>query len=191
MILALIASSTALLIAAGTAAVGSVVGAVGAIKQGKAAKKMAAYNAQLAENNAKIQQNNANTVQNQVSVEAEKKRRTGCIVAGTQRAKASKSGTTFEGSVQDILLDSSINAEISALTELYSGTIAAQDYRNKAVSSKAQGTMATMQGNAASSASKYQAAGSILGGFGQAASLYGSAKAAPAPTQTFDFGPNF
>jgi hypothetical protein len=176
MILALIATSTALMVSAATAAVGGVVGAVGAIKQGKAAKKMAAYNAQLAANNAKIQQNNAKTVQNQASVEAEKQRRTGRIVAGKQRAKASKSGTTFEGSVQDILLDSSINAEIGALTELYSGNIAAQDYRNKAASSNAQGTMAIMQGKAASTASKYQAAGSILGGFSSAVSSYGMSK---------------
>lgn len=176
LILGLIASSTALLIAAGTAAVGGVVSAVGAVQQGRAAKKMANYNAQLATNNAKIQENNALASQRQAMVEADRKRRMGKILSGRIKSSVSKSGTTFDGSVQDILLDNAINVEIDALTELYKGTADSQNFRNSASDSLAQASMSRMQGKAAQSSSYYQAAGSVLSGAGNAASYYGQSK---------------
>jgi hypothetical protein len=172
----MIATTTALTIAAVASVAGAGIAAYGAIQQGQAAKKMGDYNAKIAANNAIIQQNNAKAAQQQASLEADRKRRIGKIIAGKQRAAATKSGVTFSGSVEDVMIDSSVNVEIDALTELYKGNLSSQDYINRSASSLAEGELSKMQGRAARTSSYYSAAGSILSGAGSAAGYYGMSK---------------
>jgi hypothetical protein len=172
----MIATATALTIAAVASAAGAGIAAAGAIQQGQAAKRMGDYNARIAANNSKIQKNNAVAAQQQAGLEADRKRRIGKIVAGKQRSAATKSGVTFSGSVEDVMIDSSINVEIDALTDLYKGNLSSQDYINRSQSASAEGQLARMQGRAAKTSSYYQAGGSILSGAGSAAGYYGMSK---------------
>lgn len=169
----MIATTTALTIAAVASVAGAGIAAYGAIQQGQAAKRMGDYNAKIAANNSKIQRNNALAAQQQAALESDRKRRIGKIVAGKQRAAASKSGVSYSGSVEDVMIDSSINVEIDALTELYKGNLSSQDYVNRAQSSLAEGELAKMQGRAARTSSYYSAAGSVLSGVGSGAGYYG------------------
>lgn len=167
----MIATGTALAIAATSAAVGGIVQGVGIYQQGKAQKNMARFNAKMAERNAIIQRNNSLQARQQASIEADRRRRLAKRIQGKFRADAIKSGSTLSGSVNDILYDTALEQEQDALTELYKGQVSGQAFATKAVESEAEADITRAQGAARYKAGLWGAGGTMLTGFTNAAGI--------------------
>ncbi len=127
-------------------------------EQADAAEKVSDYNQKVAENSA-LQ------AQQQAALEAEKVRRRNAALAGRQRAVFGKNGVLISGSAEDILYDSALQGELDRMTAIYSGQVQSSFYQS-------QGTLAKMQGQAAVSAARNSAVGSVLSGAGSAAGAY-------------------
>ena len=132
------------------------VSAIGAIQQGKSAQSAANANAANLEQNAGIERSQANQRE-------EAKRREARMVLGTQRAALAESGGGMGGSAADVMRQSSINAELDALTLRYEG-----DLRARGLEAEAQ--QERFAGKVAKRASYFNAASSILSG----AAAYGA-----------------
>lgn len=131
---------------------GTAVKAIGAIQQGAAAESAANYNAAMMERDAVSERQLAS------EREAAKRRETTAILA-SQRAAFAQSGGGMGGSAADVMRQSGINAELDALTLRYEGDMRARGLESGAVSERYAGKQAKTQ-------SYFNAAGTILGGFG-------------------------
>jgi hypothetical protein len=127
--------------------------AVGAIQQGNAAKAAGDYNAAMLEQGATAERQ-------QTSAREDAKRREARMVMGAQRAAFAQSGGGLGGSAADVMQQSSINAELDALTLRYEGDLRARGMQAEATSERFAGKQAQRQGY-------FAAAGSILGGSGE------------------------
>jgi hypothetical protein len=128
----------------------------GQIQQGKAQKQIADYN-------AKVARNNAIAARQQAQFEADRIRDKARRLAGSQRAAFSKSGIELSGSVNDVMFDSAIELELDALSAIYKGEVAGNNQT-------AQAEIFKMRGDAAKTGSQLAAAGTAIGGIGDAGS---------------------
>jgi len=137
-------------IALAATAVGTGVAVYGQMEQAKAAEKAAKFNEKVAENNATAARNAA-------MAEAERVQRRNRAIIGKARSSFAKSGVLLSGSAEDIIYDSLIQGELDRMTALYTGSQQSSYYHT-------QGMLARMEGQNASSAAKFSAAGTILSG---------------------------
>lgn len=109
-----------------TAAIGSmVVGVLGTFMSARAQSNAARYNAQVAENQA--------TLATQAASENERRQRVlDKKNLGAIRAAYGASGITLDGSPQDVIEESAMNAELNALTIRHGGAVTALGYQNSA-----------------------------------------------------------
>ena len=141
---------------------GTAMQAIGAIQQGNASQAAANRNAEMLDRNAGIEREQANQRE-------ESKRREARQVLGAQRAAFAQSGGGMGGSAADVMQQSSVNAELDALTLRYEGDLRARGMEAEAASERYAGKVAKRQGY-------MQAVGSILSGAG----MYQGAQAASA-----------
>jgi len=147
-------------IAAGGQILGGVMGAKGANQAANAAQQVAEYNAQVAENEAILLQ------RAKVSEEASLRRQSDRLIA-TQRVATAKSGIQMSGSALQALADTYFNREKDAARIQYASSI-------EQMQKKSEATLAIAEGRAQAAAYRTQGQQSLLGGFTQAASSYGS-----------------
>lgn len=129
---------------------GTAVSAVGGIQQAQAAKGAAGYNAALLEQNAVAERQ-------QAAAREEAKRRETSMILGKQAAAFAQSGGGLGGSAADVMRQSSINAELDALTLRYEGDLRARGMEANAAQER-------YAGGSAATAGYLGAAGSILSG---------------------------
>jgi type II secretory pathway pseudopilin PulG len=157
------AATTTAIVVAIVGAIASAAGTAVAISSqkaaGEAANDAAKYNAKLAENNAIM-------ASQQARFKADQQKRRNRLVLGSQRANFLKSGATIEGTPDDVLYNSSIEAELDQAAILYQGEVSSRGLQARARLSEYEGKQAQSAGNIA-------AAGSLLSGVGSAASYGG------------------
>lgn len=149
-------------IAATAAVSGAAVSAYGLYQQGQAQKKIAEYNAQ-------VQQNNALMKGQQAKYESGLIQQRNNRLRGAQAAAASKSGISLDGSVNDVMYDSSLQGDLNSLSAIYKGQVGSEESTSGA-------NISIAQGKSAQSQSDFGAGGSLIGGLGQAAGYYGASK---------------
>ncbi len=152
--------ATMMAIAAGGQVLGGVVGAKGANQAARAAQQVAEYNAQVAENEAILLQR-AKTEE-----EASLRRQSDRLIA-TQRVATAKSGIKMSGSALQALADTYFNREKDAARIQYASSI-------EQMQKESEATLSIAEGRAQAAAYRMQGQQSLLGGFTQAASSYGS-----------------
>jgi hypothetical protein len=116
-----VSASTALMIAAGTAALSAGVGAMGAIQQGEAQSNAMKAQADANRYNATIAKNNADAANQQASAKEDLQRRHFAQVQGEANAAVAESHTGFLGTSADVLKQNAINNELDALNIRYEG----------------------------------------------------------------------
>ena len=128
-------------------AVSTVVSVAGALSGAKAQSNADKYNAAVARNNATIANDQAQAQLRQQQLDAYRK-------LGSVKASYGASGVTPDGSPEDVLADSLMQAELDANTIVYNGKLKAAGYTNSANLSESSAKNATKAGyvNAASSA---------------------------------------
>ncbi len=136
------------------------VGAYSSIQAANASERVGRLNSQADQTNAIVskQQGDAEAV----SIRDRNKR-----IQAAQRVGFLKSGITLSGSALDVMYDSSLEGELDALNAQYKGQIGYYSNMSKSqIDSEEASSRAT--------AYRYQAAGSILSGTGDALSLSNS-----------------
>jgi hypothetical protein len=149
------------IVAAGTAAAGTVVSAVGAIRQGQAAAGAANYNAQLAEQNAQIA-----TAQGEAAAQAQQRDSQRNI--GRALAAYGASGVqTDTGSPTDVLADSARGAALDNLNIKYNAKL-------RAMGLQAQAGLDRANASNSETAGYLNATSSILSGASKVSSMRAS-----------------
>lgn len=156
-----IATSTALLIAAGATAVGAGVAAYSSYQSGQATKRLMNYNAALADQDAKVRERDGRILANA-------QRQQNLRLMARQRALYGKAGVNMTGSPLLVQAEQAGQLEMAALEVERQGSIEAGRARQQAVLDR-------MQGKAAARAGTLNAAGTILQGTGQVAGYYAQA----------------
>lgn len=159
---------------------GTIMGAAGQIQQGQATAAANKYNAKVQQMNAEISDRRAKDALERGAKEEQQKRRETQQLLGKQQAAMAANGVdlTF-GSPLDVIVDSSVLGELDALT-IRSNTYREEyDYKVQAANQRAQATMSRGAADSALTGGYLGAAGTILGGAGNAykgyyASNYGS-----------------
>lgn len=151
----------------------SAVGAAGAIQQANAQAEAAEYNAKVQENNAKIAEFKARDAIVRGNEEQKKQMQHTASVAAKQRAAmaANNIDTTY-GSALDTAVDTAMLGELDALTIQSNSYREAYDHKISATNEKNGATMSRMEADNARSAGFLNAAGTLIGGFGNAYSSY-------------------
>jgi hypothetical protein len=126
------------------------VGAYSSIQQGEAADKASKFNANVA-------QNQAAETSMRAGFEAQQIRRKNLILSGDQRAAYAKSGVDISGSAVDVMNDSGVQGELSALASLWAGQNQSQKYLSQA-------KLDIFQGDQSRSSGYLSAGGTILSG---------------------------
>lgn len=142
-------------IAAGASALGGMMGYKGNMAAARSARQVAEYNAQVAENEAVL------LARAKRDEEAALRRQSDRLI-GTQRAMTAASGVQMTGSPLQALADTYFSTEEDAARIQYAGSI-------EQVQKESEAALTRAEGGARSSALKYQAYGSLLGGAQQAA----------------------
>lgn len=136
----------------------SAISSVGTVIQGDAAKNAGEYNAAVSDYNAAQTENDGAIALQQQQRKAEQ-------VIGSARAQMGASGvSSTEGSSLEVLKQSASQAALDSLN-IQSKTAA------KAYSYRTTGAIQRYEGDQAQTASKYSAAGQLLGGAAQMAAL--------------------
>lgn len=138
-------------------AIGSSVAAVGTIAAGQNA-------AAAANRNAAMMRQEADTTRQQGGARAEAQMREAREILGRQRAAIGQAGIGWEGSAQDIMLESATAAELDKMNILYETELKARGLLGQADITK-------WEGKVAKRASYVQAAGTLL----NAGAQYGKA----------------
>jgi hypothetical protein len=137
-------------LAAYAALAAAAVGAASTVSQRNTQENFAEYNAKLESQNATIQREQT------VSKEESLRKRVAQII-GAQEAATAQSGGGFGGSSEDLMMQSSLNAEMDILTTRYEGDLRARGFDINAAGERFSGSAAKRAGYA-------EAAGSILSG---------------------------
>lgn len=148
---------------------GTVLGAVGAIQQGNAAAEAGRYNAQVAEMNATMSERRAKDALERGAREEQKQRQQLAALKGKQVAAMAANGVDLGfGSPLDLIVDTATLGELDALTIRKNSANEAYDHRVAAVNGRADGTLSRMNADAAQTGGYLNAAGTLLGGAGNA-----------------------
>ena len=164
------------IIGVSSAVIGAGVSAYGMIKQGQAQRSEMNYNAAVQDNNA-ISAGYAAIQEGQSAQrEVDQLRETRTRNMGSQRAAAAASGLTISGSVLDTMGDSALQSEKDIQMAYYRGKVGAYNQGNQASNFRSQAGMTRTAGANAARSSYFQAGGSILSGFSQAAGSYANVR---------------
>jgi len=161
----------------------SAIGAVGAIQQGnaqaaamQAQANAATYNAQVADMNAKIEDRRARDALERGQEEEQRLRLQAAQLQGRQRAAMAANGVDLGfGSPLDTILDTAVMAERDALRVRRAAANEAYDFDMRATNMRADANLGRMNAassragaSAARTAGYLNAAGTVLGGAGDA-----------------------
>jgi hypothetical protein len=162
-------------------AIGSaVIGGIGQMQQANAQADAAAYNAQIADMNAQISQNRARDAVERGMTEEQQKRQQVARIKGSQMAAMAANGMDIGfGSALDTLVDTAMLGELDALTIRQNSERESYDFKVQAANQTAQGNLNRMEASSARTGGYLAAAGTILGGAGNA---YKSWSASRVPT---------
>ena len=151
----------------------TLLGAAGQIQQGKAQAAANNYNAKVSEMNAQISERRARDALERGALEEQQKRRETQALLGKQKAAMAANGVdlTF-GSPLDTIVDSAVLGELDALTIRKNSQREEYDYRVQATNQRAQKTLQEGAAQSALSGSYLGAAGTVLGGVGNAYKSY-------------------
>lgn len=151
----------------------TLLGAAGAVQQGQASAAASRYNAQIADMNAQLADRRAkDAIDRGVIAEQQKRQQTAALI-GKQTAAMAANGVDLSfGSPLDTLVDSATMGELDALTIRTNSNREAHDYKVQGVSQRAQANLNRMQADSAETGGYLKAAGTILGGGGQAYGRY-------------------
>lgn len=139
------------IIAAGTAAAGS-------IQQGRQANAAAKSEANMAEYNSKVAEIQATQSYAAASVQEDETRRRGRIAIGNQLASSAEAGAGLNG---DLLRESIFGVESDSMAIRYEGDLKAQGLKDTATLQKSAAVVARDRGKQAVTASYLNAASSI------------------------------
>ncbi|MHB0785574.1 virion core protein, T7 gp14 family [Bradyrhizobium sp. 5.13L] len=144
------------------------------MQAGQAAAASGQYSAAVSEMNATLADRRAKDAIERGQIAEQRKRQEVAAIVGKQRAAMSANGVdlTF-GSPLDTLIDTATMGEIDALTIRTNANREAYDYRVQAANGRANATLQRSQADSAEMGGYLKAAGTILGGGGQA---YGRSK---------------
>lgn len=122
---------------AGVAAAG--IGAYNSIATASAQSDASKYNAKVADNNAK-------QAEMEASAEAQKIRDRNRRMIAAQKAQYAASGVTIDGTVKDVIIDSSVQGELDALGAEYSGEVRSKALKSQSELDRAAAKNATRSG---------------------------------------------
>jgi len=153
--------------------VGSVISGVGQMQAANAQAKAAEYNAKVQDMNARIAERQARDAIERGQDEEQRKRMEVQRILGQQKAAMAANGVdlTF-GSPMDVIVDTAVLGELDALTIRSNAYREAYQYRVDAANRRAGATMNRMEASAARTGGFLSAAGTILGGVGDAYKSY-------------------
>lgn len=157
-----IATSTALLIAAGATLVGGGVAAYSSYQAGKATDSLMKYNADLANQDAIVKERDGRILANAQRLQNQR-------LLARQRSLYAKAGVNMTGTPLLVEAEQAGQLEMAALEVERTASIEAGRYRTQAVINR-------MQGSAARRGANLQAVGTILQGSGQAAGYYAQSR---------------
>ena len=151
----------------------TIMGAAGQIQQGQATAAANKYQAKVATMNAAISDRRAKDALERGAKEEQQKRRETQQLLGKQQAAMAANGVDISfGSPLDVLVDSSVLGELDALT-IRSNTYREEyDYKVQAANQRANADMSRGAAESAITGSYLGAAGTILGGAGNAYKNY-------------------
>lgn len=151
----------------------TIMGAAGQIQQAQSTAAANRYQAKVADMNAQISEKRAKDALERGAKEEQQKRRENQQLLGKQQAAMAANGVdlTF-GSPLDVIVDSSVLGELDALTIRTNAYREEYDYRVQAANQRAQGTMSRGAADSALAGGYLGAAGTILGGAGNAYKNY-------------------
>lgn len=121
------------------AGIGGAMQIIAPIHQGMAQKAGSDFNAQLAEQNAVQAEQQAAEEERRARIQSKK-------ALGDIRAAAGASGITLEGSPEDILAESAMNAELDALNVRHKGALRSLAFKEEARLQRFYGKQAKLGG---------------------------------------------
>lgn len=147
----------------------TVLAGVGQIQQASATQAAANYNAQVATMNATLANRRAKDALERGATAEQQKRMEVAQLQGRQQAAMAANGVdiTF-GSPLDTLVDTAARGELDALTIRRNAAKEAYDYKVQGVNYQSNALLDVANGNAAMTGGYLNAAGTVLGGAGQA-----------------------
>jgi len=147
----------------------TLMGAMGQIQQGKAAQQAANYNAQVARMNAELADRRAQDALERGREEEQKQRRQTAQLIGKQQVAMAANGLDLSfGSPLDLIVDTAVMGELDALTIRKNAYREEQDLRQQGNNFRSEAEMQRLAGKNAKRQSIFAAAGTVLGGFGDA-----------------------
>lgn len=141
-------------------------------QQGQAASRMATIQAGQLEEQARQTEEAAKSQEGASQIKALEQKRQARLLQSSVIARAAASGaTTSDKNVNDILLNIEGEGEYRALMDLYNGSSAAYELRNRARAMRGQALVTRFEGKQARRAGNVAAFGSLLSTAGTAASF--------------------
>ncbi|WP_229729565.1 virion core protein, T7 gp14 family [Agaricicola taiwanensis] len=145
----------------------AVIGGAGQIQQARATAAAAQYNAQIARNNAILAERRAQDAIVRGMDEEQQKRLHTAALRGQQLVMAAAGNVdTGYGSALDMLVDTTIQGELDALTIRTNAEREAYDARIAGMNQTAQANLYEMEAKSARTSGMFGAAGTLLSGFG-------------------------
>ena len=147
-------------------AAGVGLGVAGQLQAGEAAEVQGENQQAWDEYNAQLAERQATEEQAAAATEERRLRKGGERLKARQRAGFAKAGVTFEGSPMEVLEGTASELELDALQIRRGGQVGAQQQTAAAALSRLSGKSALLRGRAKRRASRTQALGLGLSGFG-------------------------
>jgi hypothetical protein len=151
----------------------TLLGAVGSIQQANAQAAAAEYNAKIGEMNAQLSERRARDAIERGAAEEQRKRMEVARLQGQQKAAMAANGVDLGfGSPLDTIVDTAVLGELDALTIRTNAYRESYDRQVDAVNQRAGAELNRMEAKAAKTGGYLAAAGTVLGGVGNAYSSY-------------------
>lgn len=153
----------------------TLLGAVGQIQQAQAQAAAARHNAKVQEMNAKIARDRARDAIERGAKEEQRKRMEVAKIIGQQKVAYAANNVDLNfGSPLDTVVDTAVLGELDALTIRTNAYREAYDHQVDAANMKAGANLSRAEARAASTGGFLAAAGTVLGGVGEAYKQYRS-----------------
>lgn len=150
--------------------VSGVVGAIGAIREGNAEGAAADFNAEVQDRNALIAEQNRQLTVRQSAIDAEDRRLANRRTMASIKAAYGSSGLELSGSQLDVLEDTATEQELDVQRIEFEGRVRSREGTLQVLGLKEGAGLSRARAKSARSAGKLKALGSLVGGFGDAAS---------------------
>jgi len=176
--------------------VGTVISASGQMQAGKAAKASAEYQAQVARNNAIAAEQNADYAIKVGQQKAAQESQKGAQQVARIKAAQAASGLNINtGSALDVQQSQREINVLDAETVMHNAQLQAYGYRSQAQNFRSQADLAEFEGRSAAKSAQTGAFGTLLSGFGGAASAWykggGGGGSTPSTSDTLAFWGDF